>query len=162
MTRRTRSEQSHAISGVFVFLLLGVFAVFSTVLVLFGAQAYRATTDRTDAHGSDRTIYSYLLNTVRGDDEQGIVRMRSEGGVDALAVAYNYGGEPYEKRVYCYDGYLRELLIPADYEFDPAEGEPITEAQSFRVEMNGSLLTLQVVDGDGELHTVDAVLRSMT
>ena len=144
MTRRFGSEQSHAISGVFVFLLLGVFAVFSTLLVLFGAQAYRATTDRTEAHGEDRMIYSYLLNTVRG------------------AVAYNYGGDPYEKRVYCYDGYLRELLAPADYEFDPAEGEPITPAQSFRVQLNGSLLTMVVIDAAGELHTVEAVLRSMT
>ena len=30
---------SHAVSGLFVFLLLGVFAVFSTVMVLLGVKA---------------------------------------------------------------------------------------------------------------------------
>ena len=40
-------RHSHAISGVFVFLLLGVFAVFSTVMVLLGAKAYRAAAARS-------------------------------------------------------------------------------------------------------------------
>ena len=33
------TQPSHAISGVFVFLLLGIFAVFSTVMVMMGAKA---------------------------------------------------------------------------------------------------------------------------
>ena len=35
----SKTGPSHAISGVFVFLLLGIFAVFSTVMVLLGAKA---------------------------------------------------------------------------------------------------------------------------
>ena len=37
--------KSHSISGAFVFMLLGVFAVFSMLLVVLGAQAYRTTVD---------------------------------------------------------------------------------------------------------------------
>ena len=35
--------KSHSISGAFVFTLLGAFAVFSMLLVVLGAQAYRTT-----------------------------------------------------------------------------------------------------------------------
>lgn len=38
--------KSHSISGAFVFMLLGVFAVFSMLLVVLGAQAYRTTGGR--------------------------------------------------------------------------------------------------------------------
>lgn len=34
----SKKPPSHAISGVFVFLVLGIFAVFSTVMVLLGAR----------------------------------------------------------------------------------------------------------------------------
>ena len=162
MTRQFGGERSHAIAGVFVFLLLGVFAVFSTLLVLFGAQAYRATTERTDAHGDERTLYAYVLNSLRGDDRQGVVRMRNEDGIDLLAVYYDYFGEPFEKRIYCYDGYLRELLVPAGYEFEPDTGEQVCPAQSFTPQMSGGLLTMDIVDVDGNLHRVDTVLRTMT
>ena len=35
--------KSHSISGAFVFTLLGVFAVFSMLLVVLSAQAYRTS-----------------------------------------------------------------------------------------------------------------------
>lgn len=160
--RRFGGERSHAIAGVFVFLLLGVFAVFSTLLVLFGAQAYRATTERTDAHGEDRMLYAFVLNSIRGDDERGVVGLRNEDGIDMLTVFYNYDGEPYEKRIYCYGGYLRELLVPAGYEFDPESGEEVCPAQSFLPQMSGGLLAIEIVDGQGNMHRVDTVLRTMT
>ena len=158
---RSRRESSHAIAGVFVFLLLGVFAVFSTMLVLFGAQAYRTTTERSAAHEADRTLYSYMLNTLRGDDYAGTVGLNSEDGIDMVTVAYDYGGDLFEKRVYCYDGYLREMLMSVGNEFVPEAGEQVCEASNFRAQMNGNLITIELTDADGELHTVETVLRTM-
>ena len=158
---RSRRESNHAIAGVFVFLLLGVFAVFSTMLVLFGAQAYRTTTERSAANEADRTLYAYMLNTLRGDDYAGTVGLHSEDGIDMVTVAYDYGGDLFEKRVYCYDGYLREMLMSVGSEFEPAAGEQVCEASDFRAQMNGKLITIELTDADGELHTVETVLRTM-
>ena len=160
MTRKFGGERGHAIAGVFVFLLLGVFAVFSTLLVLFGAQAYRATTARTATHGDERTIYAYMLNSLRGDDEMGMVRPRTEDGIDMVAVSYDFDGDLYEKRIYCYDGYLRELFTSAENEFDPAGGEKVCEAQSLKAQMDGSLLTVEITDANGKTHTVDTAMRT--
>ena len=159
---RSRRESSHAIAGVFVFLLLGVFAVFSTMLVLFGAQAYKTTTERTAEHDADRTLYAYVLNSLRGDDADGNVELREENGINTLVVSYDYDGEILEKYVYCYDGYLRELLIPiVTTEFVPEMGEPVCEASEFQATISGSLVTIDLVGADGEPHTVETVLRTL-
>ena len=47
-------EVPHAVSGAFVFLLLGMFAVFSTVLVLLGARAYRSISARSAVNDTSR------------------------------------------------------------------------------------------------------------
>ena len=159
--RRIGGEHSHTIAGVFVFLLLGVFAVFSTMLVLFGAQAYRSITERSAEHEADRTLYAYVLNSLRGEDAAGTVGLRSENGMDMVTVAYDDFGESFEKRMYCYDGYLRELLIPAESEFNPAAGEQICEASDFQAQINGNLITIEMTGADGEPHTVETILRTM-
>ena len=159
--RRIGGEHSHTIAGVFVFLLLGVFAVFSTMLVLFGAQAYRTTTERSAEHEEDRTLYAYVLNSLRGEDAAATVGLRTEDGIDMVTVAYDDFGESLEKRIYCYDGYLRELLIPVDSEFDPGAGEQICAASNFQAQINGSLITIEMTGADGEPHTVETVLRTM-
>ena len=159
--RRIGGERNHAIAGVFVFLLLGVFAVFSTMLVLIGAQAYRTITERSEEHSLDRTMYSYMLNSLRGDDSEGSVEVRNESGIDMIVVAYDYGWETLEKRIYCYNGYLRESLTSTELEFDPAAGEPICEAEDLQAEVSGSLITIDVTGADSETRTISAVLRTM-
>ena len=61
----TKGNHSHPIAGVFVFLLLGLFAVFSTLMVLTGAKAYRGTVDRSDAHNRARIASSYIRSMSR-------------------------------------------------------------------------------------------------
>ena len=48
-------RRGRAVSGAFVFLLLGVFAVFATLLVLLGARAYQATVN-TDQKRNSKTL----------------------------------------------------------------------------------------------------------
>ena len=57
--------KSHSISGAFVFTLLGAFAVFSMLLVVLGAQAYRTTVDGASAHTRKRIAAAFVRNAVR-------------------------------------------------------------------------------------------------
>ena len=66
-------KSSHAISGVFVFMLLGIFAVFSTVMVLLSAKAYRGVVDKAAMHNSVRVASSYIRTMLRSDDETGVL-----------------------------------------------------------------------------------------
>ena len=78
---RTIKQPSHVISGVFVFLLLGLFAVFSTVMVLMGAKAYKGTADRAAEHNAQRIAGAYVRSMVRSDDQNGGVRVEDVDGV---------------------------------------------------------------------------------
>ena len=59
---------SHSITGLFVFLLLGIFGVFSIVMVLMGVKAYRGTVERSDLNNNTRIASSYIRSMLRTDD----------------------------------------------------------------------------------------------
>lgn len=131
-----RQSGSHAISGAFVFLLLGVFAVFATVMVLLGVGAYNHTTDSAAEHNAARVAPAYLRTMVRGHDGDGGVRAERLTGiqrededtgetsieaVDLSAVVLD--DEEAVTRMFVYDGWLYECSEPKDDFFDPDEDD---------------------------------------
>ena len=60
-----------------MFLLLGIFAVFSTVMVVMGAKAYKGTADRAAEHNAARLASAYIRSMVRSDDEEGAIRVET-------------------------------------------------------------------------------------
>ena len=150
--------KSHVISQAFVFLLLGLFAVFSTLMVLLGAQLYRGIVDQTEAHNARRVLYSYVNNAVRGNNAADLIHMEQIDGVDALVFDWFVDGEHYETKVYCHEGTLRELFSEAGEAFEPDYGEIICRAEAFRPEMEGKLLKLHIEDAEGHARTLHMAL----
>lgn len=112
---------SHAISGAFVFLLLGLFAVFAVLMVLLGAGAYSRTSESATAHNMQRVAPSYIRTMIRGHDEEGgvhterlkgILRENEDTGetwteqVDLDAIVLT--DETAVTRLFVYDGWLYE------------------------------------------------------
>lgn len=161
---------SHAVSGLFVFLLLGVFAVFSTVMVLLGVKAYRGAVERTEAHNASRISSAYIRSMLRADDEAGAFSVESCEGlvgepgseetvtVNSLTLRNNYG-EEYITRIYVYDGSLREWFTRASEPFHPDRGEVVCPADELTAELTGSLLTVHLRTGD---QTQDVLLSLRT
>lgn len=159
MNKKTGSR-SHVISQAFVFLLLGVFAVFSTLMVLLGAQLYRGIVDQTELHNARRVLYSYVNNAVRGNDGEKCIRTESIGGVDVLVFDWFVDDEHYETKVYCHEGGLRELFSDAGQAFEPGYGEVICGAQAFRPELvDGTLLKIYIEDAEGRARTLHMALN---
>jgi hypothetical protein len=153
------TTQKRSISQVFVFLLLGVFAVFSTFMVLLGAQLYRGTVDQTEQHSDKRLLFSYVTNAVRGNDAADLVYVDNRGGIDMLVFGLDADGERYETMIYCYDGTLRELFIDAQQEFEPDYGEIICNAGAFVPQLEDGLLTIAMEDSTGSRETLHIALR---
>lgn len=149
----------HVISGAFVFLLLGVFAVFSTFMVLLGGQLYRNIVEETEVHNDRRVLGSYVSNIVRGNDAASVVRVQNIDGVDVLGFCWDVDGDLYETRIYCYDGALRELYTAAEQEFNPDYGEIICQARAFRPSLEGNLLRVELVAPDGTQQQLHIALR---
>lgn len=154
-----RTPSSHDISGVFVFMLLGVFAVFSTVMVLMGVKAYKGTVDRLAEHNQLRIAPAYVRSMVRADDESQTVSVEELSGVTALTLRNVYDDEAYVTRIYCQDGALREWFTSSDREFDPEAGEEICPCEEMAADVQNGLLSVRLLSG-GSWTQVDVALRA--
>ena len=159
---------SHAISGAFVFLLLGVFAIFATLTVLLGVGAYQNIANAAAAHNGDRIAPSYLRTMVRGHDETGGVRVEKLSGIlrededtgdthvenvdlDSLVLE----DEGARTRIFVYDGWLYECSEPFDEEAQALpEGvcigyrmQPVCAAQAMEASIENNLLSIRLFDG---------------
>ena len=146
MKRLTPS--SHAISGVFVFLLLGIFAVFSTVMVLLSARAYKGAVERLADHNAARIAPAYLRSIVRADDEKDVVLVEEKAGVTAVTLRNVYDGEAYVTRIYCWDGMLCEWFSAEGREFIPAEGEGVCACETMEAQVQPGLLSVRLKQKD--------------
>lgn len=156
-------KQHHSIAGVFVFLLLGLFAVMSMLLVLESAQVYRGIVDETARHNNQRIMRAYMRNALSAEDNEGVVRVQEIDGIQVLAIT-----EPpdeydtYIKYIYCYDGALRELYVSESYGFHPQSGEEICGMDRCELELKGQLLCVSITDAQGNVYSENIALRTPT
>lgn len=161
---------SHTIAGAFVFLLLGIFALFSVILVLLSAGAYNRVTEASERNNQARIAPSYLRTMVRGHDVTdgirtehlaGILREDEDSGetsVEQVALdALVLDDEAAITRLFVYDGWLYECSEPKDEEPEeeiPADVclgscmSPVTEADEMVTELKDGLLILRLRTND--------------
>ena len=154
-----RKTVQHSMQGVFVFVLLGLFAVMSTLMVLLGAQMYRNTVDRSTANNEDRVLSAYVRSMIRAEDTSGAMEIGEYDGVKALAMREDLDGEAYVTWLYCYEGQMYEWFTSDDGEFRPESGTAISPAQRFEPSLDNGLLTVNLVNAKGEPETVRVALR---
>ena len=156
---KNKNNKSH-IEGLVVLVLFGVFALCILSVLLTGAGAYGRLVKRQQTAYTERTVPQYIATKVRRADAAGSVRIGEFGGVEALEFIEVYGGETYITRVYCYDGFLRELFASAAGKFTPEDGETILEAQQVDFEMQEGCIYITITSPDGTVTTQLLTLRS--
>ena len=149
----------HSMQGVFVFVLLGLFAVMSTLMVLLGAQMYRNTVDHAAANNRDRVLSAYVRSMVRAEDAAQAVKIEARDGIPVLEMHEVLDGEGYVTMLYCFEGQLYELFTSEGYEFEPLSGTAICPAQRFEPRLEDGLLTVDMINAEGLGETVQVALR---
>ena len=155
------SRTQHSMQGAFIFVLLGLFALMSTLMVLLGAQMYRATVDHGQQNNQERLLSAYVRSMVRAQDSEGTIEIDNENGFPVLSMKETDDGEVYVTRVYQYEGKLYELFTSAENDFDPEDGTAICDAGSFDAKLEGSLLTVNMTDGNDRPCEVRVALHSL-
>ena len=180
-------QHKHTISGVFVFLLLGIFAISSTVMVLIGASAYNGSTERSAEHNEERLASAYVRGRLREADRQGVLDPEQLDGADMLKIINDQDGTA--TVLYVYDGMLYEWFTlkslaerfegpeqegtgmqaqgPDEGEgqgsgvvvVQSARGESVCALDEMSVSMEGNLLTVRLRNGQ-EWTSVDYAVRS--
>lgn len=148
----------HGMQGAFVFVLLGLFALMSTLMVLLGAQMYRSTVEHSEYNNDSRVMGAYVRSMVRSMDD-GMISVESPAGIPAVALKEIWEGEEYVTWLYQYEGQLYEQFTDAEEEFSPERGTEICPANSLSAELKDGLLTVNLTDGDDEPCTVKVALR---
>ena len=142
-------------------LLLLVFAVCVLSVLLTGADTYQALTKRDQDSYDRRTAAQYLATRVRQADQTGGVTAADFQGCDALELTDIIDGELYVTRIYCYDGYLRELFIKEGVAASAGDGREIlaTDGFSFEESRDG-LFHLSCTDSNGNLSDTYVSIKS--
>lgn len=156
---RGQSRVQHNMQGVFIFVLLGLFALMSTLMVLLGAQMYRGTVDKSSGNNDFRVLSAYVRSMVRAEDSADAVSVSEFDGVRALAMKETIDDESYVTWIYAWDGMLYEQFTDEGYDFDPLGGTEICAVERFEPEVKDGLVTARITDAEGETCTVQVALR---
>ena len=148
------SQPKHHIDGLLVLLLFGVFAVCILSVLLIGARVYRQLNDRDQSSYDRRTAVQYVATKIRQAHDARSVSVETTDGICLLTLSESIDGVPYLTRLYCHDGYLRELFSSAEYEFAPQDGEAILPAQDMDLSLEDGMLSVTITVNDTPLHLV--------
>ncbi len=122
-----KRNSTHTVSGVFVFLLLGLFALSATVMVLLGAQAYRGIAARAEEHNGGRIAAAYVRGKLREADAGGMILTEDLNASPVLTVRRE--DEETVTLLFVRDGMLWEWYTFEDLfeeaSFDPVTGAPL-------------------------------------
>lgn len=148
-------QRSGAVNGFLLFVIYGMFALFSLLLVLFGARVYRGVVTTGQQNTALRTSFSYIANKVHMCRETDGLQVQRQGEVDVLVLPESYGSDHYETRIYYADGALWEQFVPAEAPFDAAAGEKVADVEEFSIYMyHPGQLGLLFVAPDGTRYTM--------
>ncbi len=157
--KRIRINFLSMISQAYGIVLIALFAVLSMLLVALGSQNYVKTANAAQQNTQSRDTLNYVLNKVRVMDGEAALSIREQEGVEMLVFTQEIEGELYDTRIYCYNGYLRELFTAHEATHDLRSGEEIAKAQQLTV-TPGDPWCFTVTDPEGRACTQYAALRS--
>lgn len=148
---KNKRQNKHSIYGLMALLLFCVFAGCILSVLLSGADTYQRLVARDQDTYGQRTCVQYISNRVRQTPLPGEAKVLSFEGESCLVLPETIDGTKYVTRVYCYDGWIREMFTLADGDFLPEEGEKLLEAEALSFSVKDGLLTVCLVDTEGEM-----------
>ena len=143
----SKRSEKRSISGLAAALLLCVFALMILSVLLSGAGAYQRLTVRGEENYDSRSSAQYVATKLRQAPSAESVELRTFGGSDCLCITEEIDGAEYITRVYCHDGWIRELFTLAEGDFTPGDGEKILEAEALELSLENELIRVAVTNG---------------
>lgn len=137
-------KRGNSLLSLFVFVLIGAFALLSLTAVLIGGRVYRSVADRSDRNAGVRTTSAYIAGKVRAFDRKGGVAVSEEDGVSVLRLTREVDGSRYTTYIFCLDGAVREYYQREDRAFLPENGETIAQAEAVSFALTDGVLTVTV------------------
>ena len=149
-----------SLSGVLVLLVFAVFMVSVLLVLLSGADTVQTLTQRDQRTYHHRTAVQYLTTRVRQSDVCGAIAVQEKDGISTLVLTEEIEGCAYETRIYCFDGYLREMFCVKGAVLSPTFGEQILPMEDLKLNFDGKMVTATLSMTDGTQEHMMLQLRS--
>lgn len=147
-----KNSKQHSIDILFMLSLFCVFALCAVVLIIFGANIYQNTVNKTADNYLERTSVAYLTEKLRQTDITQSVSVIQSDGIDMLNIETMIEGNMYSTRLYEYEGHLYECFSRSDILLSPDAGQKIFEINDLSFSfITSSLLQISFRDTDNEL-----------
>lgn len=128
-------------------LVFGIFALCVAAVLLTGAGAYKRLIERGTDSYDKRVAIRYLTTRFHQAPNVGL---EDFSGLQAMTVREEIGGRVYVTRVYCYEGYIRELFAAESTQVHPGDGEILLAAEELTFSVTDGTLTVEITHPDGE------------
>lgn len=151
-----KHSAEHHMDTLAALLLFAVFAACLLTVLLTGADAYRRVTARDGVSYSRRTCIQYVATRLRQADW---VELESFGVTRALVLGDREDPE-HVTRVYYHEGSLMELYAEVGLDMSPEDGEEVIPCDWMRLSLEDGLLTIDLLDPQGEVTTLRLSLRA--
>ena len=115
------------------------FALCALLVLLSGVKVYRQLVRRGEETFAARTAAQYVTMRVRQAES---VTVTDFEGCESLTVSETIDGERWLTRVYCHEGFLRELYCVENAALHPQDGEKILPLENLGFSLEEDLLTV--------------------
>ncbi|MBP3701951.1 MAG: DUF4860 domain-containing protein [Lachnospiraceae bacterium] len=169
-------KRNHQASSLAPLLLFVIFTTCILSVLLTGADTYQKLSLRDQNNFQHRTVAQYLTTRIRQSDVTdmvfvgsfsediettiGTTAIASPPTGDTLFLRESLEGRVYYTRIYCHDGYMRELFAPDGLEFSPTAGQGILPVADLHFAIQDDLLSIRITYIDGASETLSLHLRS--
>jgi len=168
-----KQSNKSSITSLAPLLLFVIFTTCILVVLLSGADVYQKFSKRDQVSYQQRTIAQYLTTRIRQSDTAGMICVGDfQNGPEELIqsnVSYSgntlflreeLGGRIFYTRIYCHEGYLRELFAESGLQFSPSAGEKILEINALTFTIQDDLLYIAITYSDTTTETLVLYLRN--
>lgn len=161
-----RITNHHTLSSLAPLLLFAVFTTCVLTVLLTGANIYENLLSRDQNTFDQRTAVQYLTTRVHQNDRSAEIYV---GDFDAKAssvtgntlfLCETIEGRTFCTRIYCHDGYLRELFAEEGLEFIPSDGKKILPTADLNFTCSDNLLHIEITFEDHTTESLYLKLRS--
>ena len=153
-------RREHSVSGLFAFVLVGLFTLLSLTIILASIRSYRAMGDSARFVTQERIALGYVSGKLRASGDQKNVSFREEQGIKLLVIRDEADGETYETRIYSDGGILFEQFCDVSVPFSPDDGERIASLPGFTFYGEGARIILRAHLSDGTVAVTSVALRA--
>ena len=134
-------NSSKSLETFFIVFLLCIFSFGALLVLVFGVKIYQDINVNLEESFSQTTALSYIASKVRQCNTYSHISVQNKYNTSALVLkSFDNNLETW---IYCYDGYIYEVYIDKDTDFQLDDGIPILKSDKIDFHLDdNNLLTI--------------------